>query len=86
MQSFATHWAIEVAKQMSLTDLFTGLCHLALCFIGTIVYLVIHESEECGSGDNAKNINDVIECVLLASMVVAAIWVNIMSLINVSVV
>jgi hypothetical protein len=37
--------------------LIPGLCHLAVCFIGTIV-------------------NDTIECLLLLSMVAAAIWVT----------
>ncbi len=49
-----------------------GLCHLAICFIGTIAYLVIQDSGECG---DAKIVNDVIECILLCSMIGASIWV-----------
>ena len=55
-----------------------GLCHLALCFVGTIVYLVFYNTEdfEC---ETSRNINDVIECILLGSMIGATIWVNMYS-------
>ena len=46
--------------------------HLALCFTGTIVYLAVLQSESC---ETFRNVNDSIECVLLATMIAAAIWV-----------
>ena len=50
---------------------FLGLCHLALCFIGTIIYLVLQD-EDCGT---ARTVNDTIECILLGSMIGATVWV-----------